>query len=151
MQSKQHGATFALYLFKTLIQGDELQRSETGLVFIVFGLWNNPLHSDGEKRRKTRNVQCLPISFTSFTLRISPSPLLLSALPSLFLFERSRWYRTKSFNLFSHLNYSYIESSPLQIPSFKCETHSVYSRPQSFSCEIDREILNNDLFAQSLF
>lgn len=56
MQNKQHGATFALYLFKTLILGDELQRNEAGLVFIVFGLWNNPLHSDGEKRRKARNV-----------------------------------------------------------------------------------------------
>jgi len=65
-------ATFALYLFKTLIQGDELQRSETGLVFIVFGLWNNPLHSNGEKGKKARNVRCLPIFFTSFTLRISP-------------------------------------------------------------------------------
>lgn len=127
-----------------------MQRSETGLVFIVFGLWNNPLHSNGEKRRKARNVQCLPISFTSFTPRILPH-YLPPALPSLFLSERSRWYRTKSFNLFSHLNYSYIESSPLQIPSFKREIHSVYSRPQSFFRQTDRKILNNDLFAQLLW
>lgn len=69
---EQHSCSIYLRL---LSKGDELQHSETGLVFIVFGLWNNPLHSDGEKGRKARNVRCLPISFTSFTLRIPPRPL----------------------------------------------------------------------------
>lgn len=144
MQSKQHGATFALYLFKTLIQEDELQRSETGLVFIVFGLWNNPLHSDGEKGRKARNVQCLPISFTFFYFLYSSLPLYCHLFFS--LSDIVGVPHEESFNLLSHLNYSYNETSPLQIPSFKREIHSVYSRPQPFSCEIDRKILNNDLF-----
>lgn len=125
MQSKQHGATFALYLFKTLIQEDELQRSETlvwYLQYLDYGII--PCIATAKREGKPGMYSVYRYPSPSFTFCIPAS--LLPVLPSFFSLSDIVGVPQveESFNLLSHLNYSYIESSPLQIPSFKREIHS---------------------------